>query len=127
MDLADQPWSKAGGRSRRALAVLDVVSGGRLSGGARQGRHNADATGHRRVPLLMDIPGLEAAQALRPMRLFSETVAAILAPVAGHRASPAPQLRRWASASSADFEPVGYGLSWARISPLEWAALCTLT
>ena len=43
------------------------------------------ATGHRRVLLLMALPGLETALALRSMRLFAEAVAPALAPVAHGR------------------------------------------
>jgi luciferase family oxidoreductase group 1 len=48
-------------------------------------REYAEATGHRRVLLLMDIPGLETAKALQSMRLFSEAVAPLFAPVVGTR------------------------------------------
>src|SRR5262249_17273181 len=44
-------------------------------------REYVDATGHQRVMLLMDIPGLDTASALRSMRLFVEAVAPALPPV----------------------------------------------
>jgi alkanesulfonate monooxygenase SsuD/methylene tetrahydromethanopterin reductase-like flavin-dependent oxidoreductase (luciferase family) len=40
-----------------------------------------EATGYRRVLLLMALPGLDTALALRSMRLFAEKVAPAVAPV----------------------------------------------
>lgn len=44
-----------------------------------------DATGYQRVLLVMALPGLETALALRSMRLFADEVAPAMTPV-GHRA-----------------------------------------
>ncbi len=40
-----------------------------------------DATGYRRVLLLMALPGLGTAQALQSMRLFAEEVAPVMKPI----------------------------------------------
>lgn len=50
-----------------------------------------DATGYRRVLLLMALPGLATALALRSMRLFAAEIAPALAPPA---AAPVPQSGR---------------------------------
>jgi hypothetical protein len=41
-----------------------------------------EATGYQRVMLLMALPGLDTALALRSMRLFADEVAPAMAPVA---------------------------------------------
>jgi hypothetical protein len=42
----------------------------------------SEATGHQRLLLVMAIPGLDTAPAMRSMRLFTEEVAPALAAVA---------------------------------------------
>jgi len=42
-----------------------------------------EATGYERVLLVMALPGLDTALALRSMRLFAEEVAPALAPAGG--------------------------------------------
>ncbi len=61
-------------------------SGVALIGAPDEVRHGLqqylDVTGHRRVLLVMALPGLDTAHALQSMRLFAEEVAPALKPVA---------------------------------------------
>jgi hypothetical protein len=65
----------------RGLVLVDVLIGAPedVAGGLQE---YLDATGYRRVMLLMAIPGLGTAAALRSMRLFADEVAPALGPVA---------------------------------------------